>query len=126
MCLIHFIQKILLRHSSIGPASIGSEAPKSVHVRFDKVQIREHAVIIGDHPCCRDGMCLELGWQHSLNSRVVSINKHEAEKFGRLPFRVKSAKERQERLKKAGGYSLRELRKAQGKCLVTVDELIEQ
>jgi hypothetical protein len=126
MCFLHLIQKMILRYAPINPSPIEVGSPKPSSVRFDCVEIREHTLILGTHPCCRDGMCLELGWKHSLESRVVSINQHEAEKSGRLPFRIKSAKERQERLKKVGGYSLRELRKAQEECLVTVDELVEQ
>lgn len=37
----------------------------------DIVQIREHALTIGDHPFCFDGLPLTLDWEHSEASRSL-------------------------------------------------------
>lgn len=37
------------------------------------LEIREHEIIIGDHPCCSDGMPLALGWDHS-ETELVDID----------------------------------------------------
>ena len=34
-------------------------------VRFGSVSVREYAVVIGNHPMCREGLALSLGWQHT-------------------------------------------------------------
>jgi len=125
MCFFHLLQSILRRYASVSPIPFGEDEQIPLHVRFDKVEIREHALILGEHPYCRDGLCLELDWKHSHQTRVVSINAFEYENWGRPPLRAKTISERQERLKKAGGYSLRELRKAHDNALMKLDELVE-
>ncbi len=36
------------------------------NVRFDPVpNIRIYSLVLGDHPCCDDGLAIELGWDYS-------------------------------------------------------------
>lgn len=127
MCILQAMFSILRRYAPISPYDIdfSQEEPKRLHVHFGQVEIREHAVTLGDHPYCRDGLCLELDWKHSRQTRIVSINAMELEKWGRPPIRPKSASEREERLRKAGGCSAKELRKAYDDALVKLDDLVE-
>lgn len=45
-------------------------------VTFDSVHVREHYVIVGDHPFCRCGPPLSLGWEHN-DCPIVSIDQFE-------------------------------------------------
>ena len=46
-------------------------------VAFSTVAIREHSVVVGDHPCAADSLPLSLGWAHAEESRVVDLNTYE-------------------------------------------------
>jgi hypothetical protein len=45
--------------------SISFFTPENKHVRFSTVEIREYAVIVGDHPCCSAGLPLSLDWKYN-------------------------------------------------------------
>jgi hypothetical protein len=45
-------------------------------VRFDSIQVREHAITLGDHPFCSDRLALTLDWKHSEES-VFNIDVYE-------------------------------------------------
>lgn len=40
-------------------------------VKFGSLRIREHAVVLGDHPCCSAGCPLELGWEHESETELA-------------------------------------------------------
>ena len=42
-----------------------SQDPDAGRVRFSSVQVREHSIMIGNHPCCRDSLPISLDWVHS-------------------------------------------------------------
>jgi len=46
-------------------------------VSFSTVNIREHKVIVGDHPCTTGPLPLSLGWAHAEHSRVVDVDTYE-------------------------------------------------
>lgn len=49
-----------------------SEEQEATGVRFsDIVEVRTHSVILGDHPSCKDGFALDLGWEY--NDSLKSI-----------------------------------------------------
>ena len=53
-------------------------------VSFNRyMEIREHALTIGDHPLCRDSLPLSLGWEHG-ETEVKDLNNFEKQ---RLPHR---------------------------------------
>jgi hypothetical protein len=45
-------------------------------VRFDTIQVREHAITLGDHPFCSDRLALTLDWKHSEES-IFNIDVYE-------------------------------------------------
>ena len=42
-------------------------------VRFSNVEIREYALVVGDHPFCSDGLALSLDWRHSPYTTVRNV-----------------------------------------------------
>lgn len=82
------IATALLEESSIDSSSVWIECDDSVvsgyskssasannkrRVSFSKLEIREYNITIGDHPLCRDGLPLQLDWEHS-DVVVTEIN----------------------------------------------------
>uniref|UniRef100_A0A6V2EM59 Uncharacterized protein n=1 Tax=Ditylum brightwellii TaxID=49249 RepID=A0A6V2EM59_9STRA len=45
-------------------------------VSFSVIKIREHSVVIGDHPCS-SGLALSLGWEHAPEDLVVDLDDFE-------------------------------------------------
>ncbi|KAI2506694.1 hypothetical protein MHU86_7695 [Fragilaria crotonensis] len=64
-----------------------SKARKRGHnksVSFNRyLEIREHALTIGDHPLCRDSLPLSLAWEHG-ETELLDLNYYEEQ---RLPHR---------------------------------------
>jgi hypothetical protein len=52
------------------------------HVSFTEINIREHSVVLGDHPCCTIGLPVALGWdvQHESSQ---SLDDYEASRTKR-------------------------------------------
>ena len=59
------------------PKNKCSKSPRRKSVAFSTVAIREHSVVVGDHPCAADSLPLSLGWAHAEESRVVDLNTYE-------------------------------------------------
>lgn len=91
--------------------STAASTASNKSVRFDKVEIREHGVILGDHPATRIGPPVTIDWDHQAEH---SIDVDEYEKGSESGSRRGSAQlrmpldVRQELLKNAD-YSLREM-----------------
>jgi hypothetical protein len=47
------------------------------HVSFTELHIREHEVVLGDHPCCAFGLPVALGWEVQSES-IVPVDEYEA------------------------------------------------
>lgn len=47
---------------------------KQKHVRFSTVEIREYAVIVGNHPCCSAGLPLSLDWKYNPFPIIKTVN----------------------------------------------------
>ena len=43
-------------------------------VRFSTVEIREHDIVLGDHPFCNDGLALSLDWTYDPHTIVLDAN----------------------------------------------------
>ena len=58
----------------------------SYRVKFQTVQMREHAVVVGDHDWCEDGLPIALDWKHAA-TRSIAIDDFEwiRERQGRTP-----------------------------------------
>mmetsp|Transcript_22669 Transcript_22669/g.33470 ORF Transcript_22669/g.33470 Transcript_22669/m.33470 type:complete len:215 (+) Transcript_22669:95-739(+) len=51
------------KSEELGPTSNKNDSKGgSRRVSFSHVNIREHSVILGDHPCCDQGLPVTLGW----------------------------------------------------------------
>lgn len=49
-------------------------------VTFGKVEIRQHARILIDHPACSDGLALGLDWQHCERTTVMELDLYERQR----------------------------------------------
>jgi len=72
-------------------------------VSFSKVSIREHEIVLGDHPDCSDGAPVGLGWTYKEND-ATCIELYEKNRGTcRTKFELKlSKKERRKKLKYIG------------------------
>ena len=50
-------------------------------VSFGQVDIREHARILGDHPCCPDGLALAIDWKHAEHITSMKVDSYEHKKI---------------------------------------------
>lgn len=122
MCLCNFLFSLFRRRQA---APVAPEESKNRRVRFDKVEIREHSLVLGNHPWCRDGLSLELDWKHARKTKVVSIASMMEWQRARPRLVSKTCEERQELLKRVGGYTQEELQQAQEEAQVKLDDLVE-
>lgn len=91
----------------------------AARVKFSTVETREYSRVIGDNPSCTTGLALELGWEYEV-AGTASVDEaegargpkrpHEEMKLGRM--------ERWELLREAGGYTDRELQRAERRAMV--------
>jgi hypothetical protein len=54
-----------LNEVDLSADSISSSTPENKQVRFSTMEIREYAVIVGNHPCCSAGLPLSLDWKYN-------------------------------------------------------------
>mmetsp|Transcript_29728 Transcript_29728/g.45544 ORF Transcript_29728/g.45544 Transcript_29728/m.45544 type:complete len:177 (+) Transcript_29728:396-926(+) len=47
------------------------------HVSFSHCEVRDYKRIVGDHPKCKKGLPLAIGWEHSETTRFYSVDEHE-------------------------------------------------
>lgn len=83
-----------------------SNRPQGKFVSFSNIEIREHSIIIGDHPMAST-LPISLGWEHSEETTIVDIDNYEQGRGHRRcgsDIRM-SYFERKNRLKKIGGLS---------------------
>lgn len=106
-------------NDTIATASSSRQSQPQQHrrtVSFSHLEIREHSLIVGDHPSCSTGLPLSLGWKHALGpSRIIPLDDYEesrgARKHGSL-MRL-SPMERKYLLKRVGGMSEKDLVQAE-------------
>lgn len=61
--------------------SSGSEPPsggRRRRISFGTVSVRDYDIILGDHPCCRCGPPLAIGWQYH-QRKAVDVETYEAD-----------------------------------------------
>mmetsp|Transcript_26292 Transcript_26292/g.75920 ORF Transcript_26292/g.75920 Transcript_26292/m.75920 type:complete len:265 (+) Transcript_26292:144-938(+) len=107
-----------LRAEVIEACRGGSSSDNNTHrapkksVSFSTVAIREHQVIVGDHPCTDDSLPLSLGWAHAEESCVVNIDTYEILRSSHrrcLSDLQLSFLDRKNILKRVGGLSERDI-----------------
>ena len=89
---------------------ITSISKRKRNITFSTVQIREYDVVVGDHPSCKDGLPLAIGWNYK-QERSQKLDTFETSRKGRrsTPDLILSAKERWSKLANDGGYTEKEL-----------------
>jgi hypothetical protein len=60
-------------------SEINNTQKKSVH--FNTIHVRTYNTILGDHPCCTNGLPLALGWDYR-DDGTLSIDEYELQKRG--------------------------------------------
>jgi hypothetical protein len=87
------------------------------YVSFDKVQVRAYVRIVGDHPDCKEGPPLSLGWLFKEEAPIsvdqYEIMVHQSRRRSDGEFRATSILDRQHILCKEFGIPLRELMAAE-------------
>jgi hypothetical protein len=75
-------------------------------VRWDTIQTREYALVVGDHPLCQDGLPVSLDWKYSdySNCLIKSFKLSERKQSYVFPRRL-SYEERRQRLCAVSGLS---------------------
>lgn len=89
--------------------------PKEGAVSFGRVHIRHYSLVIGDHPLCREGCPLSLGWEYSDTEDDVELNDFEAVRQPErksLSLLKMTCREREARISSCGGLSVGEIRVA--------------
>ena len=81
-------------------------------VRFDKVEVREYEIAIGDNPYCSYGVPITLDWSHG-ETESMSLDSYEASHGRRKPARrmLLTSFQRRDMLWRAG-YELDEIERA--------------
>jgi hypothetical protein len=51
--------------ASMDSGENGTRSNQMKRVRWDKINTREFALVVGDHPLCNDGLPVSLGWKYS-------------------------------------------------------------
>lgn len=73
-------------------------------VSFQKIEIREYNVTVGDHPLCRDGLPLQLDWEHVDSTEVSMLCSRERQAKYEMPRRL-SYEEKRDRLMALTDYT---------------------
>ena len=80
-------------------------------VKFASVRVREHAITVGDHPICKDGLALSLDWVHGAE-KVYDVDDYEI-RYGGTKRRRRVSRldywQRREILVRVGNFSYSEL-----------------
>lgn len=86
-------------------------------VKFSSVSVQEHAITVGDHPICKDGLALSLDWAHA-EEKVYNIDFYESlreksTQLRRMKRRRRVSKldywQRRETLIRVGNFSAKDL-----------------
>lgn len=109
------LKRITSFSSSDSNDDTNDQRPKR-SVQFSNLIIRTYSLTLGDHPFCSSGPALTLGWSYSPTHIQVKVDEFENVRSPRRNFRqlTLDPAERRKMLVEAGGYTLEDLRKAEG------------
>ena len=99
-----------LAHKQLAP-----EKTQKKSVSFSNLEIREHNVIFGDHPCSSK-LPISLGWEHASSTIKVEIDSYENSRsnYRRVGSDIRlSERERKNILKRVGGMTELDIKDAQ-------------
>jgi hypothetical protein len=79
-------------------------------VSFHKAEIREYAVVVGDHPMCEDGLPISLDWKHTEEKVIDLATVHDFKSSRRFKsLRRLSYDDRVQRLQSVSGMTTEEV-----------------
>lgn len=112
-CLEMEQDELLLQDYSRTESEIDLNATKR-SVSFCNVEIRNHCIVIGDHPCCTMGCPLTLGWDYT-DAATVTLETYEATRAPRRTRAALRTSQEERRTMLADEHSDGEIRRAQRK-----------
>uniref|UniRef100_A0A7S2HF07 Uncharacterized protein n=1 Tax=Helicotheca tamesis TaxID=374047 RepID=A0A7S2HF07_9STRA len=95
---------------SMSETSSSTSSSSTNSVSFSLVKIREHSIVLGDHPDCSEGPPLSIGWEYN-EKENLDIGSYESQR-GKRRTRyelILSCKERRTILSKIVGLSAKEI-----------------
>uniref|UniRef100_A0A7S4RLD2 Uncharacterized protein n=1 Tax=Ditylum brightwellii TaxID=49249 RepID=A0A7S4RLD2_9STRA len=83
-------------------------------VSFSHLNVREHSIALGDHPCCSKGPPVSISWEYNEYDSIdiEMFEMHRGQRRSREEL-VLSSRERRRILKKSAGMSKREILEAE-------------
>mmetsp|Transcript_34622 Transcript_34622/g.53130 ORF Transcript_34622/g.53130 Transcript_34622/m.53130 type:complete len:203 (+) Transcript_34622:58-666(+) len=98
------------------------EKKEHKRVSFSHCEVREYRVVIGDHPCCGDGIPLSLGWEHAEETQVYDIDACVEKNTCQEGVIVLSPMQRKERLRRVSLYSRNYLNLLEERLRIAVED----
>ena len=92
-------------HCSLHKQPLQKTKPLSLSVSFDKIHIREHAMILGDNPCVSQGPPVSIDWEAQEEFVYNIFEYEEVRGSARKTFQMVIPRAAREALLKKAGYS---------------------
>jgi len=73
-------------NENVGSTVDGIDANLPLSVSFDKIEIREYPIILGDHPDTTTGPPLTIDWEYSKSQECIDIDEYEKTRPTRRNF----------------------------------------
>mmetsp|Transcript_5653 Transcript_5653/g.6939 ORF Transcript_5653/g.6939 Transcript_5653/m.6939 type:complete len:178 (+) Transcript_5653:66-599(+) len=105
---------------SINSIPSNSSLSSSRSVQFDKVEIREYSITLGDNPSCSSGPPISLGWNYSDEEQSIPLEQYEQYRDGtrRVYHEMKVPSSLRHHILKEWNIPTREIITAQCECQV--------
>ena len=78
----------------------------------ERIEVRTHTIVLGDHPCCHGDLPIELGWEYNQSSGVLNSTSFDYTRRRRPGARRRSYLERKDLLKRLAGMTDDEIQNA--------------
>ncbi len=104
-------------HSNISSSSSTSSS-SSNSVQFDKVEIREYSITLGDNPACSSGPPISLGWLYSNEELCLPLEHYEQHRDGqrRVIHEMKVPSHMRHEMLRAWNISTSDMIRVQSEC----------
>ena len=95
-------------------------------VSFQKIEVREYSLTVGDHPYCRDGLPLQLDWAHGPSTEISIICSRERASKYQMPRRLTYEEKRNRLIATTEYQDQRERNQALGQVIQRMQSWWEQ
>jgi hypothetical protein len=104
--------------SSLKSSSSSTSSNSSGSVRFERVEIREYNIVVGDNPSCSSGPPISLGWQYDQKQQDLPLDIYEEHRDGnrRISNQMKIPASLRHETLREWNISTKEIIKAQTEC----------